>query len=76
MFKPLSLAFDEVADLVEGALKTETFTSATFKAITTYLAIVVYVTDLCEGLKLIKKPPSLCFSSFGSCRYRLIYVIT
>ena len=71
-FKPLSLAFDEAADLVEWALKTETFTPASFKTFTTHLAIVVHVSALCGGLKLIKKPPSLCLSSFVSSRYRLM----
>ena len=74
-FKPLSLAFDEDADLVEWALKIETFTPASFKTITTHLSLVVDVTALCRGLKLIKKPPSLCLWSFVSSRYRLIYVI-
>ena len=56
-FKPLSLAFDETADLAERALKTETFTSASFKTFTTHLAMVVDVTDLCGGLKLLKNLP-------------------
>ena len=49
-FKRFLLAFDEAADLVEWALKTETFTPVSFKTFTTHLAIVADVTALCGGL--------------------------
>ena len=75
-FKPLSLTFDEAADLVEWALKTETFTSASLKTFTTRLAKVVDLTTSCGGLKLIKKLSSLCLSSFVSSRYRLTEAAT
>ena len=75
-FKPLSLAFDEAADLIEQALKAETFIPASFKTFTTHIVIVVDVTALCGSLKLIKEPPSLYLSYFVFSGYRLIYLIT